>query len=81
LSGISIIYNIYSSYSKNYCFHLVIGEHKENKNVVGKISFIYKFKFVYYIIVSIVALTLTLIGYLINNEGEEDFDLSVLKIF
>ena len=50
------IYNVYSFINKNYLLHLMIGEHKENQNAAGKISFINKIKFIFYFLGSIISL-------------------------
>ncbi len=80
ISGISIIYNIYSLYSKNYSFSLIIGNHKENYNTTSRISFFYKIKFMYYVISSIISLTITILTFF-SITMDEDMDLSVLKLF
>ena len=81
ISGISIIYNIYSLYSKNYSFSLIIGNHKENSKASGKISFIYKIKFIFYIIVSIISLIITILNFFLYLEDDEDINLDMFKIF
>ena len=50
------VYNVYSFINKNYLLHLMIGEHKENQNAAGKISFINKIKFIFYFLGSIISL-------------------------
>ena len=59
LALISLFYNLYSSYSKNFCFDLIIGNSKENVSITSQISALYKIKFIYYMIASIFGLTFT----------------------
>ena len=53
---LKFFYNVYSFINKNYLLHLMIGEHKENQNAAGKISFINKIKFIFYFLGSIISL-------------------------
>ena len=53
---LKFLYNVYSFINKNYLLHLMIGEHKENQNAAGKISFINKIKFIFYFLGSIICL-------------------------
>ena len=80
ISGISIINNIYSLYSKNYSFSLIIGNHKENYNSTSRISFFYKIKFIYYTISSIIAFIITIL-FFVNVTMDKDIDLSFIKLF
>ena len=79
LSGVSIAYNLYSNYTKNYSFTLMIANYKENYQATSRISFFYKIKFVYYIIASIISLTITILVFL-KNVMDDDIDLTMLKI-
>jgi hypothetical protein len=80
ISGISIIYNIYSLYSKNYSFSLIIGNHKENYNSTSRISFFYKIKFIYYTVSSFIAFIITIL-FFVNVTMDKDIDLSFIKLF
>ncbi len=57
MACISLINNFYSYYTKNFHFELIIADSKENIKKTSKISFYYKVKFIYYIIVTIITLT------------------------
>ena len=52
----SLINNFYSYYTKNFHFELIIADSKENIKKTSKISFYYKVKFIYYILVTIITL-------------------------
>jgi len=57
LALISLFYNIYSYYSKNFYFDLIIADSKENVLKTTQISSLYKVKFIYYMIASIFGFT------------------------
>ena len=57
MACISLINNFYSYYTKNFHFELIIADSKENIKKTSKISFYYKVKFIYYILVTIITLT------------------------
>ena len=57
IAFISLFYNIYSYYSKNFCFDLIIGDSKQNLMQTKQISSLYKVKFIYYFIASIFGFT------------------------
>ena len=60
----SLINNFYSYYTKNFHFELIIADSKENIKKTSKISFYYKVKFIYYILVTIITLTFIMIKIL-----------------
>ena len=57
----------------------MIANYKENNRVTGRISFFYKIKFIYYIIASIISLTITILVFL-SLIMDEEIDLSRLKL-
>jgi hypothetical protein len=60
---------------------VIIADDKENSKASGKISFIYKIKFIFYIIVSIISSIITILNFFLYLEDDEDINLDMFKIF
>ena len=78
LALISLFYNIYSYYSKNFYFDLIIADSKENVLKTTQISSLYKVKFIYYMIASIFGFTFG-ITRLLSIMDEKS--LKILRIY
>ena len=57
----------------------MIANYKENYQATSRISLFYKVKFIYYIIASIISLTITILVFL-QNVVDDDIDLTMLKL-
>ena len=80
IASISLFYNIYSYYSKNFCFDLIIGDSKENIFKTNQISSLYKVKFIYYFIASIFGFTFGVTRLLSIMDEESLKNLRIYKI-
>ena len=67
LSG--LIYNIYSKIQKIYILNMLIDDRKKNLNEANRVSLLYKFKFILYTLLTMIAVSF----FVLNCFGPFDF--------